>query len=271
MLDLDEFEHNTRIGRQHRRLAGAWIPRSWLASAACATTGGTPYLLRRGAGRVNRGWAFRLMVSWAGGSRSISAGDHAAYVLLAGDTLDITHHGESADSTVGSEAANRPIPPAPRREPPTQHPAGRAPVRRHAFRPEILAAVTVGGRRPPYDYSHLLDVDSCPHTAGLNAHQACGRLATPTGPSCRPAFDFLNPHENASTELQMVSSTTSRNEQATDEGRPSICPSTGYTCGLWGSAPRSRAGEVGRATNRYEDTRPQRLPRLGQRAGAPCS
>jgi alpha,alpha-trehalose phosphorylase len=89
--------------------------------------GGTPTFAPRLPAELTR-VAFRLMVLGRRLKVDIRR-DHAAYVLLAGDPLDITHHGDGL--TVGSEAATRPIPPAPRREPPTQ-PAGRAPARRHA-------------------------------------------------------------------------------------------------------------------------------------------
>jgi alpha,alpha-trehalose phosphorylase len=124
LLDLDDFEHNTRDGLHIAALAGAWIA-IVCGLGGMRDHGGTPTFAPRLPAELTR-VAFRLMV--LGRRLKVEIGpDHAAYALLAGDPLDIAHHGDTL--TVGSDPATRPIPPAPTREPPTQ-PPGRAPARR---------------------------------------------------------------------------------------------------------------------------------------------
>jgi alpha,alpha-trehalose phosphorylase len=58
--------------------------------------------------------------------------EQATYALLEGDSLELSHHGESI--TVSAQPVVRPIPRLPSREEPVQ-PAGRAPARRRATEP----------------------------------------------------------------------------------------------------------------------------------------
>jgi len=122
LLDLEDLEHNTRDGLHIASLAGTWL-------GAVAGIGGmrehdgqptfaprlTPPLTRIAFGLLFRGRKLRVEVTEA----------QATYTLLAGDALELSHHGES--STINADAPLvRPIPPAPQRERPTQ-PAGREP------------------------------------------------------------------------------------------------------------------------------------------------
>jgi alpha,alpha-trehalose phosphorylase len=127
LMDLDDYEHNTRDGVHIASLAGAWI-------AAVAGFGGLrdhggvlafaprlPQALTRLSFRL----CFRerrLLVEVARGE--------ATYSLLEGPALEIVHHGEAA--TIDPERALRlPVPPSPAREAPSQ-PQWRAPPRRSA-------------------------------------------------------------------------------------------------------------------------------------------
>ncbi len=125
LLDLADFEHNTRDGVHIASLAGAWI-------AAVAGFGG----MRDHDGVLSfkpclpqalTGLTFRLMFR---GRRLRVQIRHAraTYTLLDGPPLEITHHGEPATVT-SDRPLRRPIPPSPAREPPIQ-PPGRAPARR---------------------------------------------------------------------------------------------------------------------------------------------
>jgi alpha,alpha-trehalose phosphorylase len=129
LMDLGDFEHNTRDGLHIASLAGSWI-------AAVAGFGGMrdhggvlsfkphlPEALTR--------LAFRLCFQGRGLHVDITHG-RAAYSLLDGSPLQISHYGETA--TVGAEEAmTRPIPPPPAREAPDQ-PPGRAPPQRRPRR-----------------------------------------------------------------------------------------------------------------------------------------
>jgi alpha,alpha-trehalose phosphorylase len=126
LMDLGDLEHNTRDGLHIASLAGAWI-------AVVAGFGGmrdhdgaltfAPRLPER----LSR-LAFRL--TYRGRCIEVAIDhDHAAYRLLYGEPLEVTHHGEPV--TVSAGPVSRPIPPAPVREPPCQ-PPGRAPVRRQS-------------------------------------------------------------------------------------------------------------------------------------------
>ncbi|MDX6642188.1 MAG: alpha,alpha-trehalose phosphorylase [Solirubrobacteraceae bacterium] len=124
LMDIDNFEHNTRDGVHIASLAGAWI-------AIVAGLGGMRdhgealSFAPRLPAELTR-VTFRLMVR--GRRLMVEIGrTHASYVLLAGDPLEVTHHGEPL--TVGSDPLRKPIAPMPSRERPAQ-PAGRAPVRR---------------------------------------------------------------------------------------------------------------------------------------------
>jgi alpha,alpha-trehalose phosphorylase len=125
LIDLDDLQHNTRDGLHIASLAGTWI-------GAVAGFGGLrdhddilsfmprlPQALSR--------IAFRLGFR---GRRLLVEVQHkrASYTLLEGDALEIIHHGRKA-TVEPKRALIRKIPPAPRRETPSQ-PPGRAPQRR---------------------------------------------------------------------------------------------------------------------------------------------
>jgi alpha,alpha-trehalose phosphorylase len=129
LLDLHDFEHNTRDGVHIAALAGAWI-------AAVAGFGGMrdhdgvlsfkprlPEALTR--------LVFRLCFRGRRLRVEIEPG-RTTYALLEGPPLEITHHGEAA---MVSRAQPRtcPVPPPPTRETPRQAP-GRAPARRGSER-----------------------------------------------------------------------------------------------------------------------------------------
>jgi alpha,alpha-trehalose phosphorylase len=124
LIDLEDLEHNTRDGLHIASLAGAWIAlveglggvrveRSRLALRPClpeAVDRLQFHLLYRGR---------RLQVTFTH--------DQAGYLLAAGEPLSVWHYGEEL-TLVPQEEARRPVPPSPRRAPPSQ-PAGRAPRR----------------------------------------------------------------------------------------------------------------------------------------------
>jgi alpha,alpha-trehalose phosphorylase len=124
LTDLHDLHHNVRNGLHIASLAGAWI-------VAVAGFGGmrdhdrsldfAPRLPRA----ITR-LAFRMTYRGSRFAVEIRQGE-AAYQLLEGPELSVTHHGD--DVMITAEPASRPIPPAPQGPPPTQ-PAGRAPRRR---------------------------------------------------------------------------------------------------------------------------------------------
>jgi len=129
LIDLNDLMHNTRDGLHIASLAGTWI-------AVVAGLGGMrdhspplrfaprlpPELTRLVFRVMFRGRRLRVEVTR----------NRASYSLSAGHELEIIHHGNPA--TVGPHhRLTLPIPPAPKREPPTQ-PAGRAPERRRPVR-----------------------------------------------------------------------------------------------------------------------------------------
>jgi alpha,alpha-trehalose phosphorylase len=124
LIDLDDTQHNTRNGLHLASLAGTWI-------GAVAGFGGmrdhdrtlsfTPRLPRA----LTR-LTFRL--GYRGRRLLVEVQPReATYSLLEGSQLEIVHHGERA--TVDHRPVTRPIPPAPKRERPTQ-PRGRVPTPR---------------------------------------------------------------------------------------------------------------------------------------------
>jgi alpha,alpha-trehalose phosphorylase len=125
-IDLRDLAFNTRDGVHLASLAGSWL-------AAVAGFGGmrdhgeTLTFAPRLPARLTR-LAFRLM--YRGRRLRVEVGpDGARYELLAGDALEIAHHGEAL--TVASDAPEmRPLPPLPPRETVAQ-PPGRSPPRIH--------------------------------------------------------------------------------------------------------------------------------------------
>jgi len=124
LTDLHDLHHNVRNGLHIASLAGAWI-------VAVAGFGGmrdhdgelrfSPRLPRA----ITR-LAFRM--TYRGSRFAVEIGqDEAAYELLDGPELSVTHHGD--DLTITAGPVRRPIPPAPQGPAPAQ-PAGRAPRRR---------------------------------------------------------------------------------------------------------------------------------------------
>jgi alpha,alpha-trehalose phosphorylase len=124
LLDLHDFEHNTRDGVHIASLAGAWI--ALVAGfggmrdhgGALSFTPRLPGALTRLTFRLSfRGQRLRVQVRHA----------EATYSLLDGPPLEITHHGEVAKLST-DHPLTRPIPAPPVRETPTQ-PPGRTPSR----------------------------------------------------------------------------------------------------------------------------------------------
>jgi alpha,alpha-trehalose phosphorylase len=127
LLDLDDLEHNTRDGLHIASLAGAYI-------ATIAGFGGVRD--RRGKltfaprlpERLPR-LSFRL--TYRGRNIEVDLEPHhATYRLLAGEPLEVTHHGRPIKISAGKEARHA-IPKVPQRDPPSQ-PRGREPGRRQA-------------------------------------------------------------------------------------------------------------------------------------------
>jgi alpha,alpha-trehalose phosphorylase len=128
-MDLEDLEHNTRDGLHIASLAGSWI-------AAVAGFGGLrdhggqlsfaprlPPHLERLAFRIN--WRGRRLLV------AVDAAD-ARYELLAGDALEITHHGDQVEVHPG-EPLTLGVPPPPEALPISQ-PPGREPKRRRPQR-----------------------------------------------------------------------------------------------------------------------------------------
>jgi alpha,alpha-trehalose phosphorylase len=135
LMDLRDLAHNTSDGVHIASLAGSWI-------AAVAGLGGmrdldgTLSFAPRLPARLER-LAFRVL--FRGRCLKVEATPQtASYVLLEGEPLDVTHHGERITVTL-SDAVTRPIPPPPERPTPTQ-PAGRGPMPRSTGRREAPAA-----------------------------------------------------------------------------------------------------------------------------------
>jgi alpha,alpha-trehalose phosphorylase len=125
LIDLEDLQHNTQDGIHIASLAGTWI-------AAVAGFGG----LRDHDGKLSFAprlpqqitrLCFRLRFRGRGLMVDVTPGQ-AAYSLLAGEALEIVHHGQSA--TVESDRPlTREIPPPPVRQRPPQ-PPGRTPAHR---------------------------------------------------------------------------------------------------------------------------------------------
>ena len=126
LLDLDDFEHNTRDGVHIASLAGACI-------AALAAFGGlrhhreTLSFMPRLPPALTR-IAFSLRIRKSTRLRVEVEPTQATYTLLMGAALNIRHHGQPVTVT-SDDSVRCPIPPAPAHERPRQ-PAGREPARR---------------------------------------------------------------------------------------------------------------------------------------------
>jgi alpha,alpha-trehalose phosphorylase len=125
LMDLDDLEHNTKDGIHIASLAGACI-------AAIAGFGG----LRDHGGELNFSprlpmalTRLKFRVMFRGRTLKVEVNhEQAHYLLLAGEPLEIGHHGERVTVT-GDKPLKLAIPPIAIRPAPRQ-PAGRAPVRR---------------------------------------------------------------------------------------------------------------------------------------------
>jgi alpha,alpha-trehalose phosphorylase len=130
LMDLQDLEHNTRDGLHIASLAGAWI-------AAVAGFGGMRdhhgqlAFAPRLPARLER-LAFRLLFR---GRRLLveATKSQATYTLLAGPTLEISHHGEKLTISIGGPVVAE-IPPAANRPSPNQ-PRGRSPAGRGKLQP----------------------------------------------------------------------------------------------------------------------------------------
>ena len=96
-------------------------------------------------------------------------------------------------------------------------------------------------QQTPYDYFAIFDVDYVPPTDFL---RVCMRpfFANPNWAFVQARFDFLNPHENALTEMQMVTLDAHLGiEQATRCWAGHPLPFNG-TCGIWQRAAIEAGG-----------------------------
>lgn len=96
-------------------------------------------------------------------------------------------------------------------------------------------------QQTPYDYFAIFDVDYVPPTDFL---RRCMRVfvAEPKTAFVQARFDFLNPHENALTEMQMVTLDAHLGiEQATRYWAGHPLPFNG-TCGIWQRAAIEAGG-----------------------------
>jgi alpha,alpha-trehalose phosphorylase len=125
LMDLEDLENNTRDGLHIASLAGAWI-------AVVAGFGGmrdhdeTLTFAPRLPERLSR-VSFRII--YRGRRLQVTIDQQrTAYRLLGGEPLELTDHGERITVRSGG-TVDRPIPPAPAREPPPQ-PHGRRAGRR---------------------------------------------------------------------------------------------------------------------------------------------
>jgi alpha,alpha-trehalose phosphorylase len=126
LMDLHDFEHNTRDGLHIASLAGTWIALV-IGFGGVRDHSDVLELRPRLAEGLTR-LAFSMLRR--GVRLHVAVTPRAATYSLDGDgtTMRISHHGEPLTLT-SAEAVTRPIPPAPERVPPEQ-PPGRAPHRR---------------------------------------------------------------------------------------------------------------------------------------------
>jgi alpha,alpha-trehalose phosphorylase len=128
LLDLEDFEHNTRDGLHLASLAGAWIAFVF-GLGGMRDSGDIPEFAPRLPDGLTR---LKFSMLHRGQRLSVEATTGTAkYALSRGEgPFRILHHGESVTLT-GSEPVTRSIPQAPDRSEPAQ-PPGRAPRRRLA-------------------------------------------------------------------------------------------------------------------------------------------
>jgi alpha,alpha-trehalose phosphorylase len=125
MMDLGDLEHNVRDGVHMASLAGAWI-------AAVAGFGGMrdQYGDLRFAPRLPPALArLSFRITFRGRRLKVEVNHRkATYLLFEGDRLEIRHYGDELTVEL-DKPVSRPIPPLPKRKPPSQ-PPGREPARR---------------------------------------------------------------------------------------------------------------------------------------------
>jgi alpha,alpha-trehalose phosphorylase len=129
LMDLADFQHNTRDGLHMASLAGSWIA-AVMGFGGLRDYGGelrfTPRLPRR----ISR-LAFRL--TWQGRTLRVEVANRAAtYELIDGEALECLHYEDRVTLTPG-EPLKLPVPRIPRRPEPPQ-PPGREPHPRRARR-----------------------------------------------------------------------------------------------------------------------------------------
>jgi alpha,alpha-trehalose phosphorylase len=139
LMDLDDLEHNTRDGLHIASLAGTWIG-AVAGFGGFRDEGGVLRFKPRLPQALSR-LAFRLAFRGRRLLVEISM-QQARYTLIEGQALEIVHHGGQA-TIVAEQPLTLAIPPAPRRDPPSQ-PAGREP--RSRGRSEQDGRVAVGSR-----------------------------------------------------------------------------------------------------------------------------
>jgi alpha,alpha-trehalose phosphorylase len=125
LLDLDDFEHNTRDGLHVASLAGAWIALV-TGFGGMRDSGETLRFSPRLPDALTR---LSFSIHHRGACLRVEVTPREARYSIAGGTgpLRIQHHGEPL-TVVGAEPVARPIPPSHWRERP-QQPPGREPRR----------------------------------------------------------------------------------------------------------------------------------------------
>ena len=125
-IDLRDLAFNTRDGVHLASLAGSWLAAVAGFGGMRDQEGGLAFAPRLPS-RLTR-LTFRLLYRGRRLRVDVRPED-ASYELLAGEPLELAHHGEALRVERGSPET-RPLPSIPRRAPPEQ-PPGRAPPRRH--------------------------------------------------------------------------------------------------------------------------------------------
>jgi alpha,alpha-trehalose phosphorylase len=141
-VDLHDLAHNTKDGLHMASLAGGWL------ALVCGfggfrDHGGTLRFAPRLPEPLGR-LSFHL--TFRGRCVAVDVGaEEATYAIVAGDALELVHHGETFEVQPGAPVT-RPIPPAPHRPRPRQ-PPGREPRRRSAEVPPVRPAAAAAARR----------------------------------------------------------------------------------------------------------------------------
>jgi alpha,alpha-trehalose phosphorylase len=129
LMDLADFEHNTRDGLHMASLAGSWIA-AVMGFGGLRDHGGDLHFAPRLPRRISR-LAFRL--GFQGRTLRVEVANRSAtYELLDGEALELLHYKDRFTITPG-EPRKLPLPRVPHRPEPPQ-PPGREPHRRRARR-----------------------------------------------------------------------------------------------------------------------------------------